>query len=149
MSKFIHQTILQFPITAISCLIPLLVSAIISTNVYQVKKTYALADLEAQAKFSNVLKEITMASSHGKDKILHNCFPYASKFARSVIGLIELYVSILSLSTGSATNFKTTNLEYSQFQDFKEFFSTKASDKLRLCKVNWNFYLVSSYEQPI
>ena len=116
-SKFIHQTILQFPIAAIPSLITLLVSAIISTNVYHVKKAYALADLEAQAKFSNVLKEITMASSHGKDKILHNCFPYASKFARSVIGLIELYVSILSLSTGSATNFKTTNLEYSLFKN--------------------------------
>ena len=69
-------------------------SAIISSKVYQVKKAYALADFEAQAKFSNVLKEITMTSSHGKDKILQNCFPYASKFARSVIGLIELYVSM-------------------------------------------------------
>ena len=97
LSKAIYQTILQFPIAAIPSFITLLVSAIISTNVYQVKKAYALADLEAQAKFSNVLKEITMASSHGKDKILHNCFPYASKFARSVIGLIELYVSILFL----------------------------------------------------
>ena len=116
----------------------MLVSAVISTNVYQVKKAYALADLEAQAKFSNVLKEITMASSHGKDKILQNCFPYASKFARSVIGLIELYVSILSLSKGSATNFKTMNLEYSRFKNFKVFFSAEASDKLRLCKVNWN-----------
>ena len=117
MSKFIHQTILQFPIAAIPSFIALLVSAIVSTNVYQVKKAYALADLEAQAKFSNVLKEITMARSHGKDKILQNCFPYASKFARSVIGLIELYVSILSLSTGSATNSKTTNLEYSLFKN--------------------------------
>ena len=117
MSKFIHQTILQFPIAPIPILIVLLVSAIISTNVYQVKKAYAQADLEAQAKFSNVLKEITMASSHGKDKILHNCFPYASKFARSVIGLIELYVSTLSLSTGSATDFKTTILEYSLFKN--------------------------------
>ena len=107
MSKFIHQTILQFPIAAIPSFIALLVSAIISTNVYQVKKAYALADFEAQAKFSNVLKEITMARSHGKDKILQNCFPYASKFARSVIGLIELYVSILSLSTGLAANSKT------------------------------------------
>ena len=117
MSKFIHRTILQLPITTISCLIALLVSAIISINVYKVKKAYALADLEAQAKFSNVLKEITMASNHGKYKNLHYCFPYASKFARSVIGLIELYVSILSLSTGSATNFKTTNLEYSLFKN--------------------------------
>ena len=108
MSKFI----LQFPITAIPILIVLLVSAIISTNVYQVKKAYGQADFEAQAKFSNVLKEITMANSHGKDKILHNCFPYASKFARSAIGLIELYVSILSLYKGSATNSKTSNLEY-------------------------------------
>ena len=129
MSKFIHQTILQFPIAAIPSLITLLVSAIISTNVYQVKKAYALADFEAQAKFSNVLKEITMTRSHGKDKILHYCFPYASKFARSVIGLIELYVSILSLSTGLAANFKTTNLEYSRFKNFKVLFSTKASDK--------------------
>jgi hypothetical protein len=112
MSKFIHQTILQLPITTISCLIALLVSAIISINVYKVKKAYALADLEAQAKFSNVWKEITTASNHGKYKNLHYCFPYASKFARSVIGLIQLYVSILSLSTGLATNFKTTNLEY-------------------------------------
>jgi hypothetical protein len=40
------------------------------------------------------LKEITSASHDKKDKILGNCFPYASKFARSVIGLIELYVSM-------------------------------------------------------
>ena len=103
---------MQFPIATIPCFIALLVSAIISTNVYQVKKAYALADMEAQAKFSNVLKEITMASRHGKDKILQHCFPYASKFARSAIGLIELYVSILSLYKGSATNSKTSNLEY-------------------------------------
>jgi hypothetical protein len=89
---------LQFPVATIPCFIALLVSAIISTKVYQVKKAYALADLEAQAKFSHVLKEITMASSHGKDKILHYCFPYASKFAKSVIGLFELYVSVPRIS---------------------------------------------------
>ena len=87
-------TIFQFPIAAIPSVLTLLVSAGVSTKVYLVKKAYARADLEAQAKFSNVLKEITLASHGKKDKILRNCFPYASKFARSVIGLIELYVSM-------------------------------------------------------
>ena len=87
-------TIFQFPIAAIPSVLTLLVSAGVSTKVYLVKKAYARADLEAQAKFSNVLKEITLASHGRKDKILRNCFPYASKFARSVIGLIELYVSM-------------------------------------------------------
>ena len=84
----------QFPIAAIPSALTLLVSVGVSTKVYLVKKAYAQADLEAQAKFSNVLKEITLASHDKKDKILGNCFPYASKFARSVIGLIELYVSM-------------------------------------------------------
>ena len=60
---------------------------------YQVKKAYAQADNEAQAKFSKAFREITM-ESHGKDKIMQNCLPYASKYARSAIGLLLLYVSM-------------------------------------------------------
>ena len=88
----------QFPIAAIPSVLTLLVTAGVSTKVYLVQKAYAKSDLEAQAKFSNVLKEITSASHDKKDKILGNCFPYASKFARSVIGLIELYVSMYRVS---------------------------------------------------
>ena len=92
--EFYIKILFQFPIAAIPSVLTLLVTAGVSTKVYLVQKAYAQADLEAQAKFSNVLKEITLASHDKKDKILGNCFPYASKFARSVIGLIELYVSM-------------------------------------------------------
>ena len=86
------MNIFQYPIVAIPTVITLLVTVMISTNVYTVKKAYKEADLLAQRRFSNVLKETTSATNN-KDKIMQKCFPYASKFASSVIGLIELYVS--------------------------------------------------------
>jgi hypothetical protein len=64
----------QFPIAAIPSVLTLLVTAGVSTKVYLVQKAYALADLEAQAKFSNVLKEINRPIMTKKTKSLATVF---------------------------------------------------------------------------
>ena len=88
-------TFLQFPITAIPYAVTLIVSGVVSTKVFLLKRAYLKADVEVQGKISNVLKELTSTTKNGKDVILQRFFPYASKFARSVIGLFEIYVSMI------------------------------------------------------
>ena len=84
--------------TAIPYAVTLIVSGVVSTKVYMVKRAYIKADVEVQGKVSNVLKELTSTTKNGKDVLLQKFFPYASKFARSVIGLFEIYVSVLTHS---------------------------------------------------
>ena len=81
--------------TAIPYAVTLIVSGVVSTKVYMVKRAYIKADVEVQGKISNVLKELTSTTKNGKDVLFQKFFPYASKFARSVIGLFELYVSMI------------------------------------------------------
>ena len=83
--------------TAIPFAVTLIVSGVVSTKVYMVKRAYIKADEEVQGKISNVLKELT-SNKNGKDVLFRKFFPYASKFARSVIGLFEIYVSVLTHS---------------------------------------------------
>ena len=87
-----HRTIFfftfQFPISAIPCLITLIVSATISSRVSLIKKSFLRADIAAQGPNPTI-----DCTNHARDRILQNIFPFAGKFARSVMGLISLYVS--------------------------------------------------------
>ena len=80
------SVIFQFPVAFLMTLFTLLISGIVSTRVYFLRRKLNQID-QAGGQWNQV----------SKPKGFQKCFPDVNHWARSVLGLISLYVSIFHI----------------------------------------------------
>lgn len=80
------SVIFQFPVSFLMTIFTLLISGIVSTRVYFLRRKLNQID-QAEGQWNQV----------SKPKGFSKYFPYVNHWARSVLGLISLYVSIFHI----------------------------------------------------
>ena len=85
----------QFPIATIAIVMSLFVSGIISMRVYFAKIGLSELDIRLQKAYGKHGKYQNHVQSHENFKRIAKYFPYVNKWARSVMGLLVLYVSTI------------------------------------------------------
>ena len=80
------SVIFQFPVAFSMTMFTLLISGIVSTRVYFIRRKLNQID-KAEGQWNQV----------SKPKGFSKCFPYVNHWARSVLGLVSLYVIIFHI----------------------------------------------------